>query len=273
MPQRLVVTRGDDAASFPSANAAIAESFRRGVLRNAGVMACCPAFADAVRALRGLDGLCIGLHVTLSSEWDAPMWGPVLSCSEVPTLVEPGGMFTREPKDLHERAANLDEAMAEIRAQLAHLRQAGLEPRYIDEHMGVGWILGESVPGVGWVGGLRRRIAALAREEGLVDAARVPGVPVPKAGGDLVDRWIAGLEAMPPGSVGVLVNHPGLDAPDMRALVSPWHPPGAAALERDGDRLAWQDPRLVAAARRLDVRFIRYDEVPEALLQPALPGS
>lgn len=269
MEPRWIVTRGDDAASFPGANAAMVDAARHGVLRNVGIMACCPAFDDAVARLRDLPGVALGLHITLNSEWDAPRFHPVLPRDRVPSLVEADGGFTREPRILQDRGASLDEAMDEIRAQLARLRAAGIRPAYIDEHMGVGWIGGSQVPGHGWVGGLRRRIARLAREEGLVDGLRVRGLAIPKDGPDLVARWIAGLEALEPGTAALIVTHPGFDDADLRALRSPFHAEGAVAAERDGDRRAWSDPRLREAAARLNVRFVRYDEVPAELLRPS----
>ena len=65
-----IVTRGDDAGSCVAANRGVEEAARFGVMRNASVMACGPALDDAAERLRRIPGLCIGLHLTLASEWD-----------------------------------------------------------------------------------------------------------------------------------------------------------------------------------------------------------
>lgn len=59
-----LITRGDDAAVAEGANDAIRDHFGDGILRNVSVMAPCPAFDHAAERLAGVDGLCVGVHVT-----------------------------------------------------------------------------------------------------------------------------------------------------------------------------------------------------------------
>lgn len=54
----------------------------------------------------------VGLHLTLTSEWDQFRWRPILSASEIPTLVAPEGAFFkncwRNRNSTQQRLASLD---------------------------------------------------------------------------------------------------------------------------------------------------------------------
>ena len=255
---RLLV-RGDDIGLARSANRAARECCEHGVLRNAGVMVPGLAFDDAARTFAGVshDRCGFGLHATLSAEWDAPRWGPVLPVSQVRSLVDEQGFFTTAPNVLHDRGFSLEEALAEIEAQLDRALACGFRIEYIDEHMGLGWIHP----------GLRAGIAALAQRRGLVDAPNVPGLPMAAGdAGSVAETWIAGLEeaARTGGGTFLVVTHPICDDEEMRAYTGTDQPPGRLARERDEDRRALLDPRLLEACRRLDVELIRYPDVARA---------
>lgn len=249
-PRIQLIVRGDDAGSCESADLAILEACDHGIVRNVSIMVPGPSFAHAARLLSARRELCLGLHVTLNAEWETWRWGPVLPPDQVPSLVDDKGCFLPSPRDLHARGFNADEAMAEIEAQLRKAREAGLEIRYLDEHMGVSW-----------VGGLRARLVDLTRREGLVDAAAFTGLP--SAGGQS-GRWVdglrAGLQRATPG-VYVQINHPGMDRSDMQQFTMPGQVPGVVARERDAERRGLRDPALMAILQEYGVRLCRYSEV------------
>ena len=248
-----LVTRGDDAGSCHSANRAIREACEHGILRNVSVMVPGPAFEEAAGLFAGRADICLGLHVTLNAEWDGPKWGPVLPADQVPSLVDGDGFFLPTPRDLHQHGPSVEEMMAEVEAQLQRARDRGLNLEYLDEHMGVGWLPG-----------LRERLADLCRREGLVDAHAVPGLPRAGdgSGDDLVAVWSARMDAAvtTPGAY-VLVTHPGFDADDMRAFAHAGLAPGQIARERDSERRALQDPRLLQACQARGIQVIRYSDV------------
>ena len=245
-PHIRLVTRGDDAGSCESANVAIRQAARHGVLRNVSVMAPGPAFEAAVPLLKSLPKtVCLGLHVTLNAEWETVKWGPLLPRDQVPTLVDGQGHFGPTPAETQAHGARVEEMLAEIEAQLAHLRRAGLTIGYIDEHMRVSWPWPE----------LRAGIAEIARQEGLVDAHGLPGLP-DAGGSEGMDSFLKSLEAAPPG-VYVHVTHPGWDDDDMRRFDGT----GQVARWRDADRRLLTDPDLPAAFAALNVEVIRYTDL------------
>ena len=245
-PHIRLVTRGDDAGSCESANVAIRQAARHGVLRNVSVMVPGPAFDAAVPLLLSLPKtVCLGLHVTLNSEWETVKWGPLLPRDRVPSLVDERGHFWPTPNETKAHEARVDEMLAEIAMQLAHVRRAGLTVGYIDEHMGV------SLP---WPE-LRAGLAEIARREGLVDAHGLPGLPDADGAGGM-DSLLKSLEAAPPG-VYVHVTHPGWDADDMRQFDGI----GQVAKWRDADRRLLTDPDLPAALAARGVEVIRYTDL------------
>jgi predicted glycoside hydrolase/deacetylase ChbG (UPF0249 family) len=242
-----VVFRGDDAASTEGANRAIAEAMRDGVLRNVSVMAPGPALAHAAETFREIEGIAIGLHVTLNAEWDEVKWGPVLPPSEVPSLVEPDGCFTQEPKVLHARGVSLDEAMAEVAAQLARVRGAGLRVDYLDEHMGVGWLPG-----------LEDRLGEFCAREGLVYARRVPYLEDVNTGD--VESLVSAILRGPDGPF-VVVTHPlpNVD-PVARRFTHGGLQPGEVLRQRAQERRVLMDPRLVEFVEKGRFASVTYPE-------------
>lgn len=245
-PHIRLVMRGDDAGSCESANVAIRQAARHGVLRNVSVMAPGPAFDAAVPLLKSLPGtVCLGLHVTLNAEWDTVKWAPLLPRDRVPSLVDEHGDFWPTPAETQAHGAQVDEMLAEIAMQLAHIRRAGLTIGYIDEHMGVSGPWPE----------LRAGIAEIARREGVIDAHGLPGLPDAGGTGGM-DSFLKSLEAATPG-VYVHVTHPGWDADDMRRFDGI----GQVALWRDADRRLLTDADLPAALAARNVEVIRYTDL------------
>jgi len=203
-----LVTRADDAGNTRSANEAVVEAFEDGILRNVSVMAPCPEFDHAVDRLAGRDGLCVGMHVTLTSEWDRPRWGPVLPPEEVPTLVDDDGYLLPSPSTLEERGADVDEMAAETRAQLDRLRAAGFEVAYFDDHM-------RNRTVSGW----EDRLLEIADSGGLIDGQEVvPQLPeVAVTAPSYPQRLLSRLNRADPGAY-LAVGHPGYYEAETRRI-------------------------------------------------------
>ncbi len=86
---RLIV-RGDDMGFSHYANLGCIKAYQEGILTAVEVMAPCDYFPEAVKLLKENPGLDVGIHLTLTSEWENIKWGPV---SNVPSLVDDGGYF------------------------------------------------------------------------------------------------------------------------------------------------------------------------------------
>ena len=65
-----LIVRADDMGSFRSANIACMEAFEKGIETSIEVMVVTPWFPEAARLLRENPGIDVGLHLTITSEWD-----------------------------------------------------------------------------------------------------------------------------------------------------------------------------------------------------------
>ncbi len=126
-----LTVQADDFGMHPAVNEGIVDSFVHGLLTDANVMTPCEGFEDAVKLARQHD-LPVGLHSTLSCDFDRFRWGPV---TEMKTLVDEAGYFVQE-KAIWEHA-DIDEARREQDAQYQMLADTDLPITHISEHMGV----------------------------------------------------------------------------------------------------------------------------------------
>jgi hypothetical protein len=244
-----LITRGDDLGTNHSANVAILEAYKKGILRNASVMIPCPAVEEAAEMFADESGICIGLHSTMNAEWDSVRWGPVLPPERVPSLVDGKGHFFQNVRALGENDPDIDEVFIELQAQLDRARALGFDIKYIDRHMG--WSRA--------VDGLDERFERWCEREGIFhnhDYHRA--LPRVDVGGDRVEQVIAALQAAEPGQY-YLVGHPAYDNEEMRALGHKGFPGERVGSEREWERLMFMDPRIVRYCRENGVVPIRYD--------------
>ena len=86
---RLIV-RGDDMGSSQASNTACIQSYKNGIVTSIEVMVVAPWFPDAVRLLKENPGVDVGLHLTITSEWDNIKCRPLTPC---PGLTDKNGYF------------------------------------------------------------------------------------------------------------------------------------------------------------------------------------
>lgn len=226
--------RADDAGSSKAANLAIADCIAHGIIKNVSVMAAPAASVHAAEVLKDLDKdheVCFGMHVTLTSEWDAIKWGAVSKASEVASLLEPSGYFPAESAR-HVGRLNIAEALKECKAQLGKLRDLGFRISYLDEHMGVAYY---TMPT------LHQALIDFAKDEGLyhVDVIR----PIKEI--DLSHNVLAHLEQLvtdhPDGEY-IYFTHPALDDAEMDGCYNANIPKGKIRSERSNEYQLLCDP-------------------------------
>ncbi len=132
---RAVVPHVDDLGASHGANGAFLALARRGRVACGSVMVPGPWFreiADAAGADRSLD---IGVHLTLTSEWESCRWAPVSTVSRASGLIDGDGYFWRDVDSLRRHLVP-EAAELELRTQIERAEAAGLRPTHIDAHMG-----------------------------------------------------------------------------------------------------------------------------------------
>jgi chitin disaccharide deacetylase len=132
MTRTRLIVNADDFGLTPGVSDGILEAHRDGVVTSTSVLTVAPAFSAYAATLRD-SGLPAGLHLCLVGE-DPPL----LSRSEIPTLVDTFGRFPLDWRQVLRRSTlgSLDPAdlRREFTAQLEALRQHGITPTHLDAH-------------------------------------------------------------------------------------------------------------------------------------------
>lgn len=132
---RLVIFHADDVGMCHGSNKAFIDLFDAGIVRCGSVMAACPWAHEILSIARERPELDLGVHLTLTSEWSRYRWGPVSTRDSASGLIDETGCFWPRTAMLA-ASLNPDAAVAELRAQVELVRNAGVEFTHIDTHMG-----------------------------------------------------------------------------------------------------------------------------------------
>ena len=131
---RLLIVNADDFGLCAEQNLAIIEGFQSGILSSASLMVPCSGFDQACEYARRHPEIDVGLHLTLTSEWDTYRWGPVLDPRKVPSLVDSNARFPKTRAALF-ALCKAEEAEAELRGQIERALTLGLDITHLDSHM------------------------------------------------------------------------------------------------------------------------------------------
>jgi hypothetical protein len=259
--------RGDDFGYTHASNAAMAPAFAGGIMRSASVLVTGPWFLETAELARAHPEWTVGVHLTLTSEWDRLRWRPILPVTDVPSLVAPdgfmygGGYFSPDPglSTAHMphwagHPPRPEEVERELRAQVRWAQRNGLRVDYLDCHMGMACApdllpivrkLAEElclpVPEKGLLG---EREAVIRWDEFTVAAGR---------------RGLEGLlRSLEPG-LWRLITHPAPDHPELRAIDSEWGPDVAA--ERGAELALLTDPDLRVLIDELGIELVSVRDV------------
>jgi len=131
---KLLIINADDLAMSHSENDASLTALDQKLVTAATVMVPAPWFGEVAAYATTHPDADLGLHLTLTAEWQTFRWGPVTPRTLVPSLVGPDGFFYSTTEEFA-RHAKVDEVETEIRAQIERAKSMGLEPTHLDAHM------------------------------------------------------------------------------------------------------------------------------------------
>src|SRR5918992_5811964 len=132
---KLLILHADDLGVAHSVNAATFDALDRGAISSASVMVPTPWMTEVAAYARAHPNADLGLHLTLTSEWETYRWGSVESKDKVPSLLDSVGTFPSEERRVAATAKPL-EVEREIRAQIERALALGIRPTHVDSHMG-----------------------------------------------------------------------------------------------------------------------------------------
>jgi len=240
---KLVILHADDLAVAHSVDQASFAALDQKAVSSASIMIPCPWLTEVAAYAIAHPDADLGLHLTLTSEWNTYRWGPVAPKDQVPGLLTPDGYFYPDVASVAAHATP-EEVEREIRAQIELAMKMGIHPTHLDMHMGTLAAKPEfyaalvkvaheyKLPFLAVrVADERSRMMSLLSERDVVfDSLVIFGPSVPP------DRWtesyVAALRSIKPG-VHYMIVHLGHDDAELQA-VTVGHPDyGAAWRQRD----------------------------------------
>ena len=109
------------------------ELAEHGVTSSGSVMVPCPWFPAVAAGCRGNADIDVGVHLTLTSEWDGYRWGPISTRDPGLRPVGRGGVLLSQPGPMAEPRPKA--ARIEMEAQVDRALAAGLDLTHVDCHM------------------------------------------------------------------------------------------------------------------------------------------
>jgi predicted glycoside hydrolase/deacetylase ChbG (UPF0249 family) len=132
---KLLILHGDDLGVAHSVDAASLDALDRGAITSASIMMPTPWITEVAAYARAHPNADLGLHLTLTSEWETYRWGSVEAKDKVESLLDSTGTFPSDVPPVVARA-KMAEVERELRAQVERALALGIRPTHLDSHMG-----------------------------------------------------------------------------------------------------------------------------------------
>jgi chitin disaccharide deacetylase len=254
-----LLVRADDIGMAHAANEACIEVFDNGICRSVELMPTCPWFAEAAQLLRERPRYDVGVHLTLTSEWEHMKWGPL---TNAPSLIGDDGYFYRTfwkgsqgEKTFKDADWQLGEVEGELRAQIEKVLAQVPQTSHLSGHMGLAQVdprIGELYGQLAGEYGLAVDMTGVERFRGFGEGSGALSSAEKEA------ELLQNLEELGPGEW-LFVEHPGRDVPEMRALghAGYW----SVAKDRHGVTRAWTSDRVKQLIERRGIRLISYADI------------
>jgi predicted glycoside hydrolase/deacetylase ChbG (UPF0249 family) len=283
---RVVIIHTDDIGMCQATMSAFADLVDFGLISSGAVMVPCPWFPQVAAYCRQVPLVDLGVHLTLTSEWDAYRWGPISTRDPASGLMDEEGYF-------HQRSAQLQEhgdaaaVQLELQMQVDRAVAAGIDVTHVDTHMGAVAQV-EFIPAyvqlaiqhrlpvmilrldeVGWREiGLDQETAAFATQlvrqleaQGLPLLDHLVGLPLDRPE-DRVALAMEAFDELPPGLTHFII-HPAQDTAELRAIAPDWP-------SRVADYEAFTSKELRDAVRDSGVQVIGYRTLRELMRSDAV---
>lgn len=132
---KLLIVHADDLGLSHSTNVAVMKAFDNQYITSASIMPNCPWFPEIAGYVSKHPGLDIGIHLTLTAEWEYYKWGGVASSTEIPGLLNKQGYLYPSGEEMA-KAATPEQVEKELKAQIERVINSGIQPTHFDNHMG-----------------------------------------------------------------------------------------------------------------------------------------
>lgn len=132
---KLLIIHADDIGVSHSVNKASFQAFQSGAISSGSIMVPCPWLLEVAAFAKANPQFDLGLHLTLTAEWEQYKWDGVASSNTIPSLLNDQQHFYDNTAAVRAHA-KAEEVRIEIQAQIDYAKQLGIQPTHLDSHMG-----------------------------------------------------------------------------------------------------------------------------------------
>ena len=257
---RLIV-RGDDMGFSHAANHAILETWKEGIMTSVEIMVPVPWFPEAAKLCNENPSMDVGIHLTMTSEWENMKWRPLTGPS---SLTDDDGYFYPmvwpndnygEDKALKTSGWKIEDVEKELRAQIELAKKHIPHISHISAHMGF-TSLDEKVA---------EMTEELAKEYGLHIDLEAIGVKRARYMGEKatpeqkIESFIAMLNSLEAGNIYLFVDHPAYDVAEVQGI----HHVGydKVAKDREGVTQCWTSEAVKKVIEERRIKLVSYKDL------------
>lgn len=242
---RLVILHVDDVGMCQAAVQAYIDLWQAGTISSGAIMVPCPWAAEAARFCRANPGADMGVHTTITSEWETYRWGPISTRDSGTGLMDADGFFPRTVEEI--QAHGRPEALyVELKRQVQQALEWSLDVTHIDTHMGA--VASASFAPIYLQVAYEFQVPCMLPRTGALSRLNDRAVPMPSMGMETISTQLeeAGLPLMDglfdlpldapenqlellkllvgqlPVGITHFLMHPALDTPELRAITPDW---------------------------------------------------
>ena len=251
--ERVAIIHVDDVGMCQASIAAFSELWEVGIISCGAVMVPCPWSLEAAKYARLHPEADLGIHMTLTSEWETYRWGPLSTRDPATGLLDEEGCFYRRSEPVQEKA-DPAAVQAELEVQILRAKAAGIHPTHADTHMGtvvhpkfiqayLQTAIGHGLSPMmlrldeaGWremVGGMvdaataeqivtqAAQMTDMLEEMGIPLLDNIYGMPLDSDPALRFEHTQAAFDALQPGITHFII-HAAKDTPELRAITPDW---------------------------------------------------
>jgi len=282
---RLVIIHTDDIGMCQASVNAFEDLWEFGLISSGATMVPCSWFPEAAKLCRNNTEIDLGVHLTLTSEWDSYRWGPISTRDPISGMMDKEGYFHRSSEDA-QKYGDPGAVELEITAQVERALSAGIDITHADTHMGtVGSI--KFIPSYlslvtkyhlpvmilrldkeGWIKmGFDPQTAEMAyhmvsqlEEQGLPMVDHLLGLELDKAKSldERIDYAKSVFKELQSGITHFII-HPSKDTPELRAITPDWEC-------RVADYYAFMNDSLKNFIKEIGIEVVGYREIKALIL-------
>jgi hypothetical protein len=131
---RIVIIHTDDIGMCHASIQAFTELAEFGLISSGAAMVPCSWFPKVASYCHQTTKVDMGVHLTLTSEWDAYRWSPISTRDRNSGLIDAEGYLFRTSEEA-QSAGDPDAVKLELHSQLEKATSAGIEVTHLDTHM------------------------------------------------------------------------------------------------------------------------------------------